>query len=633
MGSTFIDITGQTFNELTAVKCIDTKKRLWLWKCSCGKECTARKNDVTLGKKKSCGHLSNRGRVNIKPGDKFGEWTVIKNIDNRNILCRCSCGVERTVVYYDLKKGKSKSCGHLSKGTAANGRKDMTGQQIGEWSIGEYLGKGLYRCTCSCGTVKNLSGGYLRTGQSKSCGCKSNKFQDITGEVFNDWTVLSFAGDYKWNCRCSCGKIKAVCKSDLVSGKSKNCGHTRTPDLKGKKFGMLTPLKYLGDNLWECRCDCGNITNVLTNNLVNNSTKSCGCLKDLKEQQIHENIKNAINTFIASNNQLPFAEDIAVACDLSTATINKYKDNYNLNDYFNKCFGSKPERDLYNYVKCIVPDSDVKLHDRNTISPQELDIYIPEKHLAIEFNGDYWHSTEKLDSHYHQNKTIACAKKGIHLIHIFEYEWKDKDKQTKLLELIKSKLTTPDTILYARNTELKQVSDSEAEEFLNKYHLQGNAPATIKLGLYNDKELVSILTLGAPRFNNNYTYEIIRYCNKFGVGVVGGIERLYKYFITTYSTESVITYSDISKFTGNVYSKIGFKAVQSQPLTEPGYVWINNETGLVMQRYQTQKQKLLKLGLGTKEQTEKEIMVDNGFLQVFNCGNIKMEWKNENKQQ
>ena len=626
MGSTFIDITGQTFNELTAVKCIDTKNRIWLWKCSCGKECTARKNDVTLGKKKSCGHLSNRGGAVVNTGDTFGEWTVLKKLDSRNILCRCSCGVERSVSLYDLRKGKTKSCGHLSKGTSTNGRKDMTGQQIGEWHIGEYIGNGLYRCTCSCGTVKNLRGTYLRTGQSKSCGCKSNKFQDITGQQFNEWTVLSFEGDYKWKCRCSCGKIGIVSKSDLVHGTSKNCGHKRTPNLLNKKFGMLTPLEYLGNNYWKCRCDCGNIKNFLTNNLVNGSTKSCGCLKDLKEQKIYNSITQAIKDFAYSNNQLPFTEDIAIACELTSTTVNKYKSKYELDKYFNKTFGSRPERDLYNYIKQYIPEDKIKLHDRNVISPQELDIYIPEKHIAIEFNGTYWHSTEKVEPKYHQNKTIACAKKGIQLIHIFEYEWNDADKQTKLLELLKSKIVSPDTILYARNTELKQVSDSEAETFLNKYHLQGSAPATIKLGLYNDKELVSILTFGPPRFNNNYTYEIIRYCNKFGVGIVGGIEKLYKYFIDTYKPKSVITYSDISKFTGNVYSKIEFKPIQPGSLTEPGYVWINEENNLVMQRYETQKQKLLKLGIGTKEQTEKEIMVNNGFLQVYNCGNIKMEW-------
>lgn len=626
MGSTFIDITGQTFNELTAIKCIDTKSRIWLWKCSCGNECTARKNDVASGRKKSCGHLSNRGGAVINIGDTFGEWTVLENVGNRHFLCRCSCGVERSIHSYDLRKGNSKSCGHLSKGKSTNGRKDITGQQIGEWHIGEYLGDGLYRCTCSCGTVKNLRGTYLRTGQSKSCGCKSNKFQDITGQTFNEWTVLSFVGGYKWKCRCSCGKIGIVGKSDLVNGTSKNCGHARTPNLLGRKFGMLTPLKYLGNNYWECQCNCGNVKKFMTNNLVNGSTKSCGCIKDLKEKQIYDNIVQAIKDFTHSNNQLPFTEDIAIACELTPTTVNKYKSKYNLDKYFNKRFGSRPERDLYNYVKQYIAEDKIRLHDRNVIAPQELDIYIPEKHLAIEFNGSYWHSTEKVEPKYHQNKTIACAKKGIQLIHIFEYEWNDIDKQIKLLELIKSKLITPDTILYARNTELRQVSDSEAEVFLSKYHLQGNAPATIKLGLYNDEELVSILTFGVPRFNNNYTYEVIRYCNKFGIGIVGGIEKLYKYFIDTYSPESVITYSDISKFTGNVYSKIGFKPIQPSSITEPGYVWINEETNLVMQRYQTQKQKLLKSGLGTEEQTEKEIMLNNGFLQVYNCGNIKMEW-------
>lgn len=626
MGSTFIDITGQTFNELTAVKCIDSSNRIWLWRCSCGKECTARKNDVVSGRKRSCGHLCNKGTTLINIGDKFGEWTVIKNLGDRHFLCRCSCGVEKSVHSYDLRKGKSKSCGHLSKGTSANGRKDMTGKQIGEWHIGEYIGDGLYRCTCSCGTVKNLKGTYLRTGQSKSCGCISNKFQDLSGKVFNEWTVLSFAGDYKWNCRCSCGKIRAVCKTDLVNGTSRNCGHTRTPNLMGKKFGMLKPLKYLGNNLWECKCDCGNIKNVLTNNLVHNSTKSCGCLKDLKEQQIYENIKGAINTFIASNNQLPFAEDIAVACELTPTTVNKYKDKYKLNDYFNKYFGSRPERDLYNFVKSLLPNSEIILHDRRVITPQELDIYIPEKKLALEFNGDYWHNAEKVGKEYHQQKTIACAKKGIHLIHIFEYEWNDLEKQIKIENLVKSRLMTPSTILYARSTTIKHVSDDEAKEFLNKYHLQGYAPATIQIGLYNDKELVSILTLGAPRFNHNYAYEIIRYCNKYDVGVVGGIEKLYKYFVDTYNPESVITYSDIGKFTGNVYSKIGFKPIASECFTDPGYVWISSDTGVVLQRYETQKQKLLNMGLGTEDQTENEIMTSIEYIQVFNCGNLKMEW-------
>ena len=87
MGNGFIDITGQTFNELTAIEYLGD--RMWKFKCSCGNECLARKNDVTNGKKKSCGHLSNRGNTNINPGDTFGEWTVIEFVGDRKYRCKC----------------------------------------------------------------------------------------------------------------------------------------------------------------------------------------------------------------------------------------------------------------------------------------------------------------------------------------------------------------------------------------------------------------------------------------------------------------------------------------------------------------------------------------------------------------
>lgn len=624
--SRFIDITGKSFNELTAVKCINSKNRIWLWKCSCGKMCTARKNDVTSGKKKSCGHLSNRGGATINIGDTFGEWTVIKDIGNRYFLCRCSCGVEKSVHSYDLRKGKSKSCGHLTKGTSTNGRIDMTGQQIGEWTIGEYLGNGYYNCTCSCGTQKKLKGTYLRTGQSKSCGCMSNKFKDLTGQQFGEWTVLEYEGKYMWKCQCSCGNERIISSYDLTHGNSTNCGHLRTPThLIGKKFNRLTVIEYSTSNKkWKCRCDCGKITFVGGYSLQNGITKSCGCLKDIKEANMLDSIVNMINTFIASNEQLPFSEDIAEALDITNITVRKYAEKYNFTDKLNKHFGSRAERDIYNFCKQF--SDDVISRDRTIIAPQELDIYIPSHKLAIEFNGTYWHSSDKVDKHYHQNKTIACAKQGVQLIHIFEHEWNDKEKQEKIKQLIKSKLIQPENMIYARNTEIKLVSDEEAKEFLDKYHLQGYSQARINLGLSYNEELISILTFGVPRFNNNYNYEIIRYCTKFGYGVIGGIERLFKYFINTYNPNSIITYSDISKFTGNVYSKIEFKPIQPKYITEPNYVWVNEENGLILPRYKTQKQKLLKLGLGTENQTEVEIMKNNGFTQVFDCGNIRLHW-------
>ena len=60
---------------------------------------------------------------------------------------------------------------------------------------------------------------------------------------------------------------------------------------------------------------------------------------------------------------------------------------------------------------------------RNIISPFELDLYYPEKKIAIEFNGDYWHSEKFKDSEYHRNKYIKCCENDIHLVSVFESDW------------------------------------------------------------------------------------------------------------------------------------------------------------------------------------------------------------------
>lgn len=49
-------------------------------------------------------------------------------------------------------------------------------------------------------------------------------------------------------------------------------------DLRGEKFNRLSPIEYLGNRKWRCKCDCGKIIDVFTNNLTRGNTKSCGCL-------------------------------------------------------------------------------------------------------------------------------------------------------------------------------------------------------------------------------------------------------------------------------------------------------------------------------------------------------------------
>lgn len=621
------DLTGQRFNNWLVLEYCG--KSEWLCECQCDKRTKRKVRTYMLksGGSKSCGC----GRVTYQETDLTGRtcgfWKVLRKDKDRarHFICLCTkCGeVERSVFSGDLKSGKSISCGCIK-------RANIIGNRYGELDVLSYdKEKCKYKCACSCGNEVYCTAHDLENGRAKTCG-KHDKFIDISGKVFGDWTAIEYTGNYRWLCKCSCGVKREIGRYELISGKSTNCGHNRKEDLSGKSFGMLRVLRYLGDCKWECKCECGNNTIVTSGNLKSGNTKSCGCNNiSLQNSKTYEEIMQCINKYSSELGELPYPEDIANRLNVTVSAVYKYIRKYNLHDFFNKEFGSRYEKELYNFLKKYVDN--VVVHDRKILNGLELDLYIPSHSLAIEFNGTYWHSADKKDKYYHQNKTIECAKKGIQLIHIFEYEWNNKEVRDKILKIIENKLSSHKCRIYARETEVKLVNSYDTKEFLDRYHLQSYSNSIINIGLYHKGELVSLLTFGSPRFNNNYEYEIIRYCNKSDTVIIGGIQKMFKFFVDRYKPDSILTYSDISKFTGNVYTKLGFNPVRQNPITEPSYVWVNEVSEEVMQRYQTQKHKLIKAGLGDIGETEVEIMTNNGFIQVFNCGNIKLEWFSGNK--
>lgn len=110
--------------------------------------------------------------------------------------------------------------------------KDLTGEKFGEWTIlsrAENTKSGvMWNCRCSCGIERKVSNSNLKSGGSLSCGCLKIINNDLTGKVFNRWTVLKKVGKNTSNnttylCRCECGNEKVVSGSNLVNGKSKGC--------------------------------------------------------------------------------------------------------------------------------------------------------------------------------------------------------------------------------------------------------------------------------------------------------------------------------------------------------------------------------------------------------------------------
>lgn len=84
---------------------------------------------------------------------------------------------------------------------------------------------------------------------------------------------------------------------------------------------------------------------------------------------------------------------------------------------------SKYEQEIATCISYIHNNKCIK-NSREIISPLELDLYYPENKIAIEFNGDYWHSDLFKDKLYHYNKFISCLNCDVLLVNIFECEWK-----------------------------------------------------------------------------------------------------------------------------------------------------------------------------------------------------------------
>lgn len=531
-------------------------------------------------------------------GLRFGEWEALEYLGNRKYLCRCSCGKEKIVEGYSLKSGATKSCGH-----ATSEFKDETGKTYGDLIVLGYEGNRMFRCRCSCGKEILVLGKYLRNGATKSCG--HWKKDDLTGRVFGEWTVIEYSGNLRWKCRCSCGTVKDVLAQNLKNGRSTSCG-CKAIEKRTESWKKHMISKY----------------GELSGHRINNPRE----MWQVKAVSSREDMLDIIDKFILENNRIPKVIELCDMLDITYSALIKKIRQFDLADRVD-LYGetSYKETQLADYITSIY-NGEVVTNTRIVIYPKELDIYIPELGLAIEFNGTYWHSNERKSTSYHVDKSMQSGKAGVRLVHIFEYEW-DNDTQREKIKYFLSDLINKDKRkVYGRETTVNIITDDESADFLNKYHLQGNAGASIKYGCYIDNELLGVMTFGKPRFNKDFEYELIRMCWKPGTLVIGGTEKLFNRFIRDYDPNNIICYCDAAKFVGSSYKKLGFKV---DGLTTPNYVWVDYSNKDVLPRYRTMKQKLLDEGLGEYGETEDEIMENLGYLKIYDCGNIRYIWNKE----
>lgn len=281
-------------------------------------------------------------------------------------------------------------------------------------------------------------------------------------------------------------------------------------------------------------------------------------------------------------------------------------------------YTSNAENELLSFIRSIY-GGEVRHNDRKAISPMEIDIYAPDKNIAVEYDGLYWHNDEKVKPGYHMLKTRTAGERGIFMVHVFENEWVNKN------EIVKSRLKNLfgvyDRTIYARHCEIRDVRNDTAREFQTANHLQGPVNSSVNIGLFHGGELVSLMSFSKCRFDKTHEWELTRFCSKLGYHVVGGAGRLLKQFEKTAHPKSIVTYADRRWSVGKLYNALGFEHVGN---SKTNYWYFNDYRNPVLKsRMLFQKHKLKsKLTVFDESKSEYENMRANGWHRIFDCGNM-----------
>lgn len=264
---------------------------------------------------------------------------------------------------------------------------------------------------------------------------------------------------------------------------------------------------------------------------------------------------------------------------------------------------SDQEQALFDYVISLCPDA--VQSDRSVLGRKQLDILIPSKMLAIEFNGLIWHSSKVgTGRSYHQDKTDAAAKAGYRLIHIWSDEW--IEKQDIIKAYLRMQLVGPDRVIGARECSIVAIPPEVALPFHRMFHLQGGRGGE-HFGLYCAGELLAVATVQGC--------ELARWTVRFGTVVVGALSKMMKHI-----GRRIISYCDTAKHTGVGYVAAGFKQIG---VAAPSYYY--TEGNKRFNRVGFQKHKLLEKP-GAVGETEAELAASLGFYQVGGCRQLKFEF-------
>lgn len=280
---------------------------------------------------------------------------------------------------------------------------------------------------------------------------------------------------------------------------------------------------------------------------------------------------------------------------------------------------SSGETELYDAILGIIPDRTVVRNDRSVLNGRELDVYIPDFHLAFEFNGLYWHDENHHDSSYHEQKWKDCRQAGVRLIQVWEDDW--NNRRRIVLDHIRVLLHCDSDFIRigARKCSAHDVQAGEARDFLDRYHIQGFVGGSVRKALFHEGKMMAVLVCSRQ---DSRTLTIERYATRGGTLIQGGFTKLLKDVLREHSDVSkVLTFSDHTLSEGTLYLKSGFVRDGTIPAD---YSYIvhgcrEHKFGFRKSRFKSDPNLVYQDGC-----TERELARINGLRRIWDAG--KTRW-------
>jgi len=401
----------------------------------------------------------------------------------------------------------------------------------------------------------------------------------------NKWILIEYFNTKhkcKYVCK-DCGYIKECYPTTLFYGRGFGCPNCKHITDKTRVYGKL---KNILENSNMIPTDTGN--DIFTHTEIPIKLKCNECGYDFERRWYHLNMVESIT---------------CPSCHKSVKRLS--------------------QMELFNWIQTFY---DGKMIPDCRDFGFEMDIYIPDKKLAIEYCGLIWHSTKFKESpSAHQEKLKKCNDLGIRLLTIFEDEWKDNRSicESRILNLFGHS-----NKIYARKCEIRSIVSIDALKFCKENHIQGQGSCNIAYGLYYNEELISVMTFSKPSVvksaENKYDWELNRFCSKLNTTVVGGANKLLSEFIRNNKNCILVTFCDLRWGTGNVYEKMGFIYEYT---TRPNYYYFGKLSNWKRKhRYSYNKQNLMKiLNLQETELTETQLADECKLYKIYDCGHMKFK--------